>query len=171
MFTAYHDDTLEKHVTDDSSLNRVSQSHKSTGLYISNLPLSGELDSSPLPAFGTGLAAGVSISLLERLYSPLAPSLFRLWALVDDDDLASFFGQDGGLRAAFIVLDRETDHPTGAGYVSYDDDWYAERAIDTWNGQRFGDGVEANLMGVEWAEDRVSQAHHSLLRPLPFELA
>ncbi len=56
------------------------------------------------------------------------------WA-TDDDSLREFFEQFGTVASATVVRDRDSDRSRGFGFVEFENDEEAQRAIDEGDGQ------------------------------------
>ena len=52
-----------------------------------------------------------------------------------DDDLAKFFSGVGTVVSAKVIVDRDTNHSKGFGFVEMSSDAEAQAAIDKLNGQ------------------------------------
>jgi len=56
-----------------------------------------------------------------------------------EDELARFFSEAGPVSRATVVRDKLTNRSRGFGFVDFDDDAAAQKAIQTFNGRTLGD--------------------------------
>jgi len=55
-----------------------------------------------------------------------------------DNELKEAFSQAGVVSSATIIMDRMTGRSKGFGFVEFENDGDADKAIDMWNGKDFG---------------------------------
>ncbi len=55
-----------------------------------------------------------------------------------DNELKEAFSQAGVVSSATIIMDRMTGRSKGFGFVEFENDADADKAIDMWNGKDFG---------------------------------
>ncbi|OHA60163.1 MAG: hypothetical protein A2589_00605 [Candidatus Vogelbacteria bacterium RIFOXYD1_FULL_46_19] len=55
-----------------------------------------------------------------------------------DSELQEAFAQAGAVSSATIIMDRMTGRSKGFGFVEFENDGDADKAIDMWNGKDFG---------------------------------
>ncbi|MEK7136496.1 MAG: RNA-binding protein [Patescibacteria group bacterium] len=55
-----------------------------------------------------------------------------------DNELKEIFSQAGVVSDASIIMDRMTGRSKGFGFVEFESDADADKAIDMWNGKDFG---------------------------------
>ena len=55
-----------------------------------------------------------------------------------DDDLRQLFAEFGEVVSAKVIFDRETNRSKGFGFVEFDDDEAAKKAIDSLNNSEVG---------------------------------
>ncbi|MDQ5958019.1 MAG: hypothetical protein QG665_361 [Patescibacteria group bacterium] len=55
-----------------------------------------------------------------------------------DTELKEAFSQAGVVSSATIIMDRMTGRSKGFGFVEFESDADADKAIDMWNGKDFG---------------------------------
>lgn len=55
-----------------------------------------------------------------------------------EDQLREAFAQAGSVSSAIIIMDKMTNRSKGFGFVEFNDDAEAQKAIDMWNGKDFG---------------------------------
>ncbi|OHA58853.1 MAG: hypothetical protein A2571_00510 [Candidatus Vogelbacteria bacterium RIFOXYD1_FULL_44_32] len=55
-----------------------------------------------------------------------------------DNELKETFSQAGVVSSATIIMDRMTGRSKGFGFVEFESDSDAEKAIEMWNGKDFG---------------------------------
>lgn len=65
-------------------------------------------------------------------------------------DLEALFSQVGPLRDVFLPVDRETSRPRGFGFVEFESEEDAKRAIDRFNGYE----LSGRALRVNAAENR-----------------
>ena len=55
-----------------------------------------------------------------------------------DNELKDAFAQAGAVSSATVIMDRMTGRSKGFGFVEFENDGDADKAIDMWNGKDFG---------------------------------
>jgi RNA recognition motif-containing protein len=55
-----------------------------------------------------------------------------------EDELRDAFAQAGAVSKAIVIMDKMTGRSKGFGFVEFDSDGDAQKAIDLWNGKDFG---------------------------------
>lgn len=55
-----------------------------------------------------------------------------------DTELKEAFSQAGAVSSAVVIMDKMTGRSKGFGFVEFDSDDDAQKAIDLWNGKDFG---------------------------------
>ena len=54
------------------------------------------------------------------------------------DELRDAFAKAGAVASATIIMDKMTGRSKGFGFVEYDSDEDADKAVEMWNGKDFG---------------------------------
>lgn len=67
-----------------------------------------------------------------------------------EDDLKEVFGAYGTLKEVTIIVDRETGRSRGFGFITFEDEKDATKAVDELNRSR----LDGRTIGVEFAKDK-----------------
>ncbi len=72
----------------------------------------------------------------EKYIDTMAKKLYvgNLSFSTTDDSLRSAFAQAGAVSSATIIMDRQSGRSKGFGFVEYENDAEADKAIEMWNG-------------------------------------